>query len=438
MALGQEELSHLLVVRMLELKACSHLGVPSVHPLDPGQSNEHLRLVLVRGLDCDADDSFLESVFLPFADGEALHDKISEPTTASTSISSRTSFRSIFQTSSAIASPRNRPLEMNVELSEPEKQLACAGTASTSSEISEEEAPQDTIAEPTTTSARIDPRTDLRRGNTQKLMFSLNAKTSLEEAASIHAILEENGIFLESVFFPLRNVEVSGTEKRSARAGTTSTCSDIREEEAAQDKIAEPVMSLATMDPRIALRRGSDQKLASVNLRTALKEAASHAHLIVNDPSNHWLSHVMLFVLSKKLPRSEGKEGKEKAANLSKDRIIWAIQKIVVPVPLCFIMSLLRVYVISAEEIQDELQSVSIQHEVEDSVIWKLTANGECAVSSAYNLLFMTTVKCPFGESIWKTREVLPLARCEGQMSDGGQFKQARMASRTYMPSLPV
>uniref|UniRef100_A0A0D9YGC1 Uncharacterized protein n=1 Tax=Oryza glumipatula TaxID=40148 RepID=A0A0D9YGC1_9ORYZ len=429
MALSQEELLHLLVIRMLELKACSQLGVPSVRPLDPGRSDEHLRLVLVRGLDGDAEVSFLESVFVPFADGEVPLAAIEEiehagmvllPDAATASSVLKDSNMWWDSLGLTLSSVSGSALWMSSETASPRE----PSVENEDSVTSEEQALHDETSKTTTASTSISSRTSFRRGNAQKLMSFLNVKTSLEEAASIHAILEEDGIFLESVFFPLayskllsavtekveetgratlsnaatkssilRNVEVSGTEETLARPGTISTCSDISEEETPQDKIAEPTMSLATMDPRIALRRGSDQKLASVNLRMALKEAASHAHLISNDPSTNCiledaaddLVQVLLLLPSglQKLvireieksvdsklfddireqtkrkdcsPRNflavKGRKEKEKAVNLSKDRMIWAIQKIVVPVALCFVMSLLRVYVISAEEIE--------------------------------------------------------------------------------------
>ncbi|EEE50714.1 hypothetical protein OsJ_30995 [Oryza sativa Japonica Group] len=52
----------------------------------------------------------------------------------------------------------------------------------------------------------------------------------------------------------------------------------------------------------------------------------------------------------------------------------------------------------------DELQSVAVQEGVRDSVVWRFAANGVFSVSSAYDLFFLTSTKCPFGEAIWKTK----------------------------------
>lgn len=35
---------------------------------------------------------------------------------------------------------------------------------------------------------------------------------------------------------------------------------------------------------------------------------------------------------------------------------------------------------------------------------WRFAANGVFSVSSAYDLFFLTSTKCPFGEAIWKTK----------------------------------
>ncbi|EEE53511.1 hypothetical protein OsJ_36687 [Oryza sativa Japonica Group] len=52
----------------------------------------------------------------------------------------------------------------------------------------------------------------------------------------------------------------------------------------------------------------------------------------------------------------------------------------------------------------DELQLVSLQSGEADSVLWRFSANGVFSASSAYEFLFSTSIKCPHGELIWKTK----------------------------------
>lgn len=52
----------------------------------------------------------------------------------------------------------------------------------------------------------------------------------------------------------------------------------------------------------------------------------------------------------------------------------------------------------------DELQLVQLQQGVEDSILWKFSTNGQFSVASAYEFFFLTAVRCPYGEMIWKAR----------------------------------
>lgn len=52
----------------------------------------------------------------------------------------------------------------------------------------------------------------------------------------------------------------------------------------------------------------------------------------------------------------------------------------------------------------DELQLVQLQQGVEDFILWKFSTNGQFSVASAYEFFFLTVVRCPYGEMIWKAR----------------------------------
>ena len=49
-----------------------------------------------------------------------------------------------------------------------------------------------------------------------------------------------------------------------------------------------------------------------------------------------------------------------------------------------------------------EIRNVQLQDEVEDSIVWNLTANGECTSASAYKAQFFGATSTHMNKTVWK------------------------------------
>ncbi|BAS70401.1 Os01g0149300 [Oryza sativa Japonica Group] len=54
-------------------------------------------------------------------------------------------------------------------------------------------------------------------------------------------------------------------------------------------------------------------------------------------------------------------------------------------------------------QLWDEVRDVSLQ-QMADTIKWKLTADGNFSVASAYDLFFIATEDCSYGDTLWHSR----------------------------------